>query len=302
MLFAEVAVDFPDQRARTFTYKVPNDVELVVGDLVWVPFGPRTLQGVVFEINKFEPSGLQKIRSINARTVGGPFISQDLIDLARWVAKYYRTTLFAACSLLLPSGASSRLRVWLSPGDSPGDFSKQEQLAFDYIRKRGRAPKSRVIRLTGIGGAVIVERMIRQGFIVAQPEWEKPRVSAVFTNRIELAAGESETEQLIALYANSRSYRRAELLVWFRSGKIAQTKASLNILFGVTAVKWAFDEDLLRTRKIRRDRDPLANHFFQQAFPHKPTVAQHDAIDQILTPTRKKQSEWMIPLDEAIRA
>ena len=283
MLFAEVAVDFPDERARTFTYKVSDDLELLVGDLVWVPFGPRTLQGVVFEINSFEPTELQKIRSVNARTVGGPFISQDLIDLAGWVAKYYRTTLFAACSLLLPPGASSRLRVWLSPGDSPVNLPKPEQRAFDYIRKRGRAPKSRVIRLLGFGGASIVERMIRQGFIVAQPEWEKPRVSAVFTNRIELAVGESETQQLIDRYANSRSYRRAELLVWFQSGKIAQTKSSLSSLFGVTAVKWAFDEDLLRIRKIRRDRDPLANHFFQQAFPHKPTVAQHEAIDQILT-------------------
>jgi len=283
VLFAEVAVDFPDERARTFTYKVSDDLELLVGDLVWVPFGPRTLQGVVFEINSFEPTELQKIRSVNARTVGGPFISQDLIDLAGWVAKYYRTTLFAACSLLLPPGASSRLRVWLSPGDSPVNLPKPEQRAFDYIRKRGRAPKSRVIRLLGFGGASIVERMIRQGFIVAQPEWEKPRVSAVFTNRIELAAGESETQQLIDRYANSRSYRRAELLVWFQSGKIAQTKSSLSSLFGVTAVKWAFDEDLLRIRKIRRDRDPLANHFFQQAFPHKPTVAQHEAIDQILT-------------------
>ena len=283
MLFAEVAVDFPDERARTFTYKVSDDLELLVGDLVWVPFGPRTLQGVVFEINSFEPTELEKIRSVNARTVGGPFISQDLIDLAGWVAKYYRTTLFAACSLLLPPGASSRLRVWLSPGDSPVNLPKPEQRAFDYIRKRGRAPKSRVIRLLGFGGASIVERMIRQGFIVAQPEWEKPRVSAVFTNRIELAVGESETQQLIDRYANSRSYRRAELLVWFQSGKIAQTKSSLNSLFGVTAVKWAFDEDLLRIRKIRRDRDPLANHFFQQAFPHKPTVAQHEAIDQILT-------------------
>ena len=283
MLFAEVAVDFPDERARTFTYKVSDDLELLVGDLVWVPFGPRTLQGVVFEINSFEPAELQKIRSVNARTVGGPFISKDLIDLAGWVAKYYRTTLFSACSLLLPPGASSRLRVWLSLGDSPANLSKPEQRAFDYIRKRGRAPKSRVIRLLGFGGASVVERMIRQGFIVSQPEWEKPRVSAVFTNRIELAAGESETHQLIDRYANSRSYKRAELLVWFQSGKIAQTKSSLNSLFGVTAVKWAFDEDLLRIRKIRRDRDPLANHFFQQAFPHKPTVAQHEAIDQILT-------------------
>jgi primosomal protein N' (replication factor Y) len=101
VLFAEVAVDFPDERARTFTYSVPDKLRLVVGDLVWVPFGPRTLQGVVFELNKSEFTGLEKIRSLNARTVGGPFISQDLIDVARWVAEYYRTTLFSACLLLL---------------------------------------------------------------------------------------------------------------------------------------------------------------------------------------------------------
>ena len=51
MLFAEVAVDIPDARARTFTYSVPDELRLAIGDLVWVPFGPRTLQGVVFEIN-----------------------------------------------------------------------------------------------------------------------------------------------------------------------------------------------------------------------------------------------------------
>ncbi|MQG37044.1 MAG: primosomal protein N' [SAR202 cluster bacterium] len=283
MLFAEVAVDFPDERARTFTYKVPDALELAVGDLVWVPFGPRTLQGVVFEINTFESTGLQKIRSVNARTVGGPFISQDLIDVARWVAKYYRTTLFAACSLLLPPGASSRLRIWLSVGDSRGDFSKQEQRAFNYILKRGRATKSRVIRLLGKRGVSIVERMIRQRFIVAESEWQKPRVSAVFTSRIEMTASESQAKQLIDRFANSRSYRRAELLVWFQSGKIAQTKSALNSLFGVAAVNWAFDEKLLRIRKVRRDRDPLADHFFQQVFPHSPTVAQHAAIDQIVT-------------------
>ena len=282
MLFAEVAVDFPDERARTFTYSVPDKLRIVVGDLVWVPFGPRTLQGVVFELNKSEFTGLEKIRSLNARTVGGPFISQDLIDVARWVAEYYRTTLFSACSLLLPPGASSRLRIWLSPGDADGNFSKQEQQALDYIRKRGRVPKSRVIRRLGIGGASIVERMIRQGIIVAQSEWEKPRVSAVFTNRIELAASDSEVKRLIDRYANGRSNKRTELLIWFQSGNIAQTKTSMNNLFGIAAVKWAFAEQILRIRKIRRDRDPLANYFFQQAFPLSPTAAQSKAIDQIV--------------------
>ena len=61
MQFAEVAVDFPDEHSRTFTYSIPENLTAVVGDLVWVPFGPRTVQGVVFEITGTPETELDKI-------------------------------------------------------------------------------------------------------------------------------------------------------------------------------------------------------------------------------------------------
>ncbi len=283
MQFAEVAVDFPDDHSRTFTYSAPDEIAVVVGDLVWVPFGPRTVQGVVFEFTDAPATELDKIRPITARIVDGPFIAEHLIRVARWVAEYYRTTLFTACSLLLPPGASSRLRTWLSPGIVDRELAKREQQAVGYVHERGRVPKSRVARRLGFGGLSIVERLIRQQIFHAESEWEKPRVTAVFSNRIELAASEPTITEAITQYADSRrSHRRAELLEWFLSGKVVQTKSALNEQFGGAAVKWAFDERLLKIRKIRRDRDPLAGYFFQQEFAHSPTEKQHTAIAAIV--------------------
>lgn len=297
MQFAEVAVDFPDEHSRTFSYSVPEGVDITVGDLVWVPFGPRTLQGVVFELADVASVDLDKVRPITARTGGGPFIAEHLLLAARWVAEHYRTTLFTACSLLLPPGASSRLRTWLSPGEIPegndpgGDLSRRERQAFGYVQERGRAPKSRVARRLGMGGMAIVDRLVRRGVLRAEPEWEKPRVSAVFTNRIELSASQENADELIkTLKAEStksgkpiaRSRRRADLLEWFRSGHVASTKKSLNERFGAGAVRWAFDENLIATRKIRRDRDPLADYFFQQEFAHTPNDRQKHAIEAVV--------------------
>ncbi len=282
MQFAEVAVDFPDEHSRTFTYSVPDELEAVVGDLVWVPFGPRTVQGVVFELTNTASTDVDKVRPITARTVGGPFIAEHLTRVARWVAEYYRTTLFTACSLLLPPGASSRLRTWLTPGAINRDLTKREQQAVGYVVENERAPKSRVAKRLGLGGTPIVDRLVRQHILHAESEWERPRVAAVYSTRIELAVTEHVVTELIGEYADSRQPRRAELLEWFSSGKVAQTKSALNKMFGGVAVKWAFDEQLLKIRKIRRDRDPLADYFFQQEFAHSPTDLQKSAIDQIV--------------------
>ena len=283
MRFAEVAVDFPDDHSRTFSYSVPTAMGVVAGDLVWVPFGPRTLQGVVFELTDDAFIDLDNIRPITARTLDGPFMTAHLLKTARWVAGYYRTTLFTACSLLLPPGASSRLRTWLSEGEPKADASRRELQAINYVRERGRAPKSRVARRLGLGGAPIIERLIRQRVLHTDSEWEKPRVSEVYSSLIELAAPEADVVKAIEQYVQGISQRRAELLEWFQSGKVARTKSALNEQFGAAAVRWAFGENYLKIRKIRRDRDPLADYFFQQEFAHTPTAPQRTAIGEIVT-------------------
>lgn len=99
---------------------------LTIGHLVWVPLRQRRVQGVVLDLyaqgdnlhhadNDLSPSLLRPERS-NAQM---PTL-RDLIDiadpdvaltpaqirLARWIAGYYRVSLYEALSLMLPPGAT----------------------------------------------------------------------------------------------------------------------------------------------------------------------------------------------------
>ena len=94
--FAEVAVDSPVGAGRTFTYSIPKGLQLAPGQLLRVPFGPRTLQGLVFEL-----SGVAN--APYTRDVLGPVYPDVLLDddrlaIARWVSGYYMCGLFEAAA------------------------------------------------------------------------------------------------------------------------------------------------------------------------------------------------------------
>ena len=59
-LYAEVAVNSSFPHRQTFSYIVPTGIDVVVGSAVYVPFGKRTLQGIV----KFAQSGLRPPKCI----------------------------------------------------------------------------------------------------------------------------------------------------------------------------------------------------------------------------------------------
>ena len=50
MKYAEVAVNSPQAQRRSFSYSIPPQLSIVAGQAVWVPFGPRILQGVVLKL------------------------------------------------------------------------------------------------------------------------------------------------------------------------------------------------------------------------------------------------------------
>ena len=50
MQYAEVSVNSPVARRRTFSYSIPAHLALQAGQAVLVPFGQRLLQGIVFEL------------------------------------------------------------------------------------------------------------------------------------------------------------------------------------------------------------------------------------------------------------
>ena len=87
MGFAEVAVDSPTAPGRTFSYSIPDGLRLVPGHLVRVPFGRRTLGGLVMSLAELPQ--VAETRPILSITGDGPVLTEVQLRLARWVSDYY---------------------------------------------------------------------------------------------------------------------------------------------------------------------------------------------------------------------
>ena len=113
-LYAEVAVNSEAPYRNAFTYRVPEDLTVVLGQGVLVPFGPRKLQGVVLRLMP-TPGFEGEIRAIVDLASELPVLSTDQLDLARWLAERTLSPLFPCLALMLPPGAERQARYRLVP-------------------------------------------------------------------------------------------------------------------------------------------------------------------------------------------
>lgn len=116
MSFADVAVDAPVEPGRTFTYRIPPHLPVQPGQLVWAPFGRRTVQGIVIALSGSSP--VAATRDLLQTVEPSPLLDAPRLELAQWLSRYYRCSLFAACTPLLPPGFETqvRSRIFAAPG------------------------------------------------------------------------------------------------------------------------------------------------------------------------------------------
>lgn len=102
MQYAEVAVDTPGGHRHSFTYSIPDSLDIKIGTAVRVPFGARVLKGIVTDLT--DNSDVADIREIQGLIPGCPEISPKRIQLALWIAEYYLSPVFSSVALMLPPG------------------------------------------------------------------------------------------------------------------------------------------------------------------------------------------------------
>lgn len=113
----DVAVNAGQPARMAFTYRVPSDMPVTAGQAVFVPFGPRVLQGIV--LNEREPADAEGIRDITAIADDQPVLDAEHIALARWMSERYLAPLWDCVAPCLPSGYGQKSVVMVSPVDVP---------------------------------------------------------------------------------------------------------------------------------------------------------------------------------------
>jgi primosomal protein N' (replication factor Y) len=109
-LYATVAPEVPVPGA--FSYRVPPALRdrVQVGVRVRVPFGPRTVPGLVLELGTECPVDAKKVRPITQVLEGAPVLDPEVLQLARWAAGYYHAPLGEVLGAAVPGDITARGR------------------------------------------------------------------------------------------------------------------------------------------------------------------------------------------------
>ncbi|HEY6876187.1 MAG TPA: DEAD/DEAH box helicase, partial [Candidatus Dormibacteraeota bacterium] len=119
MLFAEVAVEAARALDReTYSYSVPEGVDVVPGHRVTVPFGRRSTYGFVVSLGTDDPG--VEVKPIQAAG-NEPLLLPHQVELARMVADHYWVPLIECVRAMLPP----RIRAGGSSGSAPSSRQKR---------------------------------------------------------------------------------------------------------------------------------------------------------------------------------
>ena len=104
--FCEAALPVPLD--RTFTYSVPGGLagRVTPGCRVRVPLAARTVTGIVLRTHSEAPE--HSVRPIGKLLDREPALSADLIDLGRWISRYYCTPVGEVFRAMLPLAGETR--------------------------------------------------------------------------------------------------------------------------------------------------------------------------------------------------
>jgi primosomal protein N' (replication factor Y) len=94
--------------ARTFSYLVPDGLDLLPGHLVRVGLGRRAVPGVVVSLDG-APAG-RELRPVDALVHPLPLLRPHQLALAGWIAERYRCGLADAVRAMVPPALASRAR------------------------------------------------------------------------------------------------------------------------------------------------------------------------------------------------
>ncbi|VEP12923.1 Primosomal protein N' [Hyella patelloides LEGE 07179] len=106
--WAEILVDVPGVQGL-YTYSLPKDLSVQLGDIVSVPFGMQVTGGIVIRLLETPPADLdrERIRDVED-VISSGFFPDDYWQLLQRVAEYYLTDLMSAIKVALPPGLLGR--------------------------------------------------------------------------------------------------------------------------------------------------------------------------------------------------
>jgi primosomal protein N' (replication factor Y) len=228
MTYAEVVVNTPLHRKVTVTEDLASDLSLTfhyaippelqnqarVGQLVWVPFGPRRrLQGLIVALSDTSP--VEETKDLYEIIDSQPVLSAAQIQLARWISDYYLAPLIDCLRLMLPPGIEQRTETVVElRADAPPqrNLTRQQRVVLEFLRRNGPQRLNQIGRALKMENArPTVDQLVRRGLVATRSEISEPRVRPKQARFVRLIADDAQIEQ--ALPRLGRQSKQADVLL-----------------------------------------------------------------------------------------
>jgi primosomal protein N' (replication factor Y) (superfamily II helicase) len=186
MAFAEVVFNLPLD--HSFTYKIPDIYQGVkLGMRVYVPFGKRTITGVVVAFK--EKSAFAKTREIIDVLDEKPLLKPEILELTQWISSYYMSSWGQAIQLAMPKGLDQyeKENIFIVEEIPEADLSDQQQRLYFLISDNPGKPKSFYRKKFGSGSFYsILNALKNKGLIYFEQEKQKARVGTLLRKFVDV--------------------------------------------------------------------------------------------------------------------
>jgi len=106
-LIAEVLVELKAKNIdKTFSYKIPDNLNVQIGQRVLVPFGKQKLEGFVLKITNEIPE--YQVKEIMSLIDENPVINEEMLDLGKYISKKTLCNLISCYQTMLPTALKAK--------------------------------------------------------------------------------------------------------------------------------------------------------------------------------------------------
>jgi primosomal protein N' (replication factor Y) len=284
----------PAGQPQSFHYSLPADMRgrVLPGQLVWVPFGPRELPGVVLALSVSSP--VEATRPILDVVDPQPVLAPYQVELMRWMSHYYHTPLHRVAWSMFPPGISWEPETILHLEQAVVAAAKpsaEEHAVIEFLREQGPRPIAEVERrlkqLRAKRPRPLLDRMVRKGWLRKEFRIRGPQVRPKTQAVVQLATPPREEDwttlsrapkqRAVLCYVQQRAEREGFPFSMPLPELSQQAGAARSAVDGLVA------RGLLTLSQREVRRDPLAGREFVTTKPPKLTLDQELAWQSIAT-------------------
>jgi len=285
--YAEVSVNSPIAHRQMFSYAIPSELSINIGQAVWVPFGNKVLQGIVLELNEYP--AITETREIAGLISPQRLLSLTQVKLARWISEYYLCPVFDAVALMLPPGFERKVLTFISlrvaiDNHDISSLTPDQQRVIGLARHQDKIGLKQLEKVLGKKRAqAIVSQLVKRGQVIRSYQLEPIKIRPKKEPYLGLAINAGNAREEATKLFKTRAIKQAALLEFLSqtSQQVSLAQARQRVHCNKAVADALVSKGLVTLQHIEVKREPIPYQRITPQAPLRLTAAQNCAFSSI---------------------